>query len=60
MKKACMKCRILTTGNTCPLCNGTTFSENWKGRVFISNPEKSEVAKKMAITAKGEYAIKLK
>ena len=60
MKKVCKKCKIFVTGPKCPLCNNNQFSENWKGRVFILDAEKSEIAKKINITAKGEYTIKVR
>jgi len=60
MKKACKNCKLLVEGPTCPLCKGNQFSESWKGRIFIADPEKSEIAQKMGIKAKGEYAIKIK
>lgn len=60
MKKACIKCRIFVEGDVCPVCKGNQFSDHWKGRMFIADPNKSEVAKKVGITVKGEYAIKVK
>lgn len=60
MKKVCAKCRLFVEGNQCPICKGNQFSENWKGRIFISDPNKSEVAKKISIMVKGEYAIKVR
>ncbi|MBT3865591.1 DNA-directed RNA polymerase subunit E'' [Candidatus Woesearchaeota archaeon] len=60
MRKVCKTCRIFVEGPTCPLCKGNQFSESWKGRIFVSNSEKSEVAQKVEIKAKGEYAIKVK
>ncbi len=58
-KKACKKCKILVDGNVCPICKGNQFSDNWKGRLIIINPEKSEIAKKVGINVKGEYAVKV-
>lgn len=60
MKKVCLKCKLFVDGNKCPICNGNQFSDNWKGRIFIMDPNKSEIAKKISVTAKGEYAIKVK
>ena len=60
MKKVCRKCKLFVDGPTCPICKGNQFSENWKGRIYISDPNRSEIAKKMNITFKGEYAIKVK
>ncbi len=58
-KKACKKCNTLVEKeDKCPKCGGTDFSENWKGRVIILNPEQSEVAQKLKVKEKGVYAIK--
>lgn len=59
-KKTCRKCKIFVKGTECPICKGTNFSENYKGRIFILDANKSEIAKKMGITLKGEYAIKIR
>ncbi|MBS3172719.1 DNA-directed RNA polymerase subunit E'' [Candidatus Woesearchaeota archaeon] len=58
-KKACKKCKILVDGNVCPICKGNQFVDNWKGKIYIINAEHSEIAKKIGITIKGEYAIKV-
>lgn len=58
-RKACKKCKILVEGNTCPICKGNQFVDNWKGRVIISNPEKSVIAQKVGYKVKGEYAVKV-
>lgn len=34
------------------------FTPSWNGRLFIIDPAKSEIAKKIGINKKGEYAIK--
>ncbi len=60
MKKVCRKCKIFVNGSECPLCKGTSFSENWKGRIAVLDSERSEIAKKIGIKSKGEYAIKVK
>lgn len=59
-KKACKRCRIFVEGNECPLCKGNQFSNSWQGRVFILDPKKSVIAKRMGVEAKGEYAIKVR
>lgn len=57
--KACKKCRFLfEDGEKCPRCGSTSYTENWKGRVEIINPEKSEIAKELKLADKGVYAIK--
>ena len=60
MKKVCKKCKIFVEGSECPLCKGNIFSESWKGRINVVDAEKSEIAKKISITSKGEYAIKVR
>jgi len=59
-KKVCKKCRLFVEGSVCPLCKGSNFTESWKGRIIVTDPNNSEIAKKLGITAKGEYAIKVR
>jgi DNA-directed RNA polymerase subunit E" len=60
MRKACKKCKIIFSGEKCPICNNIDFTESWKGRVIILNAKESEIAKKLKIEKEGEYAIKTK
>ena len=57
-KKVCKKCRLFVEGNICPICKGNQFSINWQGRLYILDANKSTIADKIGIKAKGEYAIK--
>ena len=57
-KKVCKKCRMFVEGDECPICKTSQFSTNWQGRISILDSTKSEIAKKIGITVKGEYAIK--
>lgn len=57
-KKVCKNCRIFVDGNECPICHSNKFTTNWQGRINILNQEKSEIAKKIGIKQKGEYAVK--
>ncbi|MBS3159606.1 DNA-directed RNA polymerase subunit E'' [Candidatus Woesearchaeota archaeon] len=59
-KKACKKCRIITNAEECPLCKSNDLTTNIKGRVVIIDATKSEIAQKLNIKVKGEYAIKTK
>ena len=59
-KKVCRNCKLFVDGDTCPICKGNQFSNNWQGRIYILNPNKSEIGKKIGINIKGEYAIKVK
>ena len=38
--------------------NRDEFSDSWKGRIIILNPEKSEIAQQIKFKQKGEFAIK--
>ena len=57
-KKCCKKCKIFVDGSECPLCKNSLFSTNWQGRIHMCDANKSEIAKKIGITVKGEYALK--
>ena len=35
------------------------LTDNWKGRIYITDPEHSFVAQQIGIKEKGEYAIKV-
>ena len=59
-KKACKKCKLFVEGDVCPSCKGNIFTTSWQGRLFVSDVNKSMIAKKINITVKGEYAIKVK
>ncbi len=58
-KKICTKCKLFVEAEECPLCRGNQFASNWKGRFYILNPNRSLIAQKLSLTAKGEYAIKI-
>jgi len=60
MKRACNNCKIITSGEKCPICQSTDLSDSWKGRMYIFDVERSEIAKKLEIKLKGEYAVKTK
>lgn len=57
-KKVCKNCKIFVEGNECPICHEDKFSTNWQGRLNILDANKSNIAKKINVTVKGEYAIK--
>jgi len=60
MKKVCKKCRVFVEGTKCPICGESQLSETWKGRVYLADPEKSIIAKKLKIEKSGVFAIKSK
>lgn len=58
-KLACKVCKKILLKDKCPDHPDAKLTESWKGRIIILNPETSELAKKMGITKKGEYAIRV-
>ena len=59
-KKACKKCRYFFEGNECPACKSNQVASTWQGRIHVVDNNKSEIAKKLDIKVKGEYAIKIR
>jgi len=62
VRKACKNCKRIYEGSSCPTCGSDSDNtvENFKGRIIVLNAEDSLVAKKMKISKKGEYAIKIR
>ncbi len=59
-EKACKICRTIFEGDRCPRCESREVTEGFKGRLAVLNPEKSEIAQKLNIKEKGNFAIKVK
>lgn len=59
-EKACLNCKVIFDGDRCPICNETTFTDSFKGKIHVFNAEKSEIAKNMKINKNGLFAIKTK
>jgi DNA-directed RNA polymerase subunit E" len=57
-EKACKKCKTIFEGTKCPKCGSEEFTDAFKGKVKVLNPEESEIAKKLKLSEKGEYAIR--
>lgn len=58
-EKACKECNRITELDVCVVCK-TPTSKDWMGYVSIIDAEKSEVAKKLNIAAKGRYALRVR
>lgn len=58
-EKACKNCKLIYEGEACPSCGKKEFSDTFKGKIEIIDPEKSELAKHLKVNKKGLYAIKL-
>ncbi len=59
-QKVCKKCKIMVDGDTCPICQGNTLVESWKGKIIVLDSEKSEIAQRIGIKQKGTYALKIR
>lgn len=59
VKKACKQCSFISEDDTCPRCGGET-SREWQGYLVILDYEKSDIAKRMGITANGKYALRVR
>ena len=57
--KACKQCSFISEDDVCPRCGGQT-SKDWQGYLVVIDFEKSEIAKRMGIAAKGKYALKVR
>ena len=57
--KACKICKaIFDEGDACPKCGSKESTENFKGKLAVLDPAKSELANKLNMKEKGEFAIK--
>ena len=57
--KACKICNtIIESGEKCPKCDSKELTEGFKGRIVVLNPEKSEIAPKLNLKDKGNFAIR--
>jgi len=59
-KEACKRCKLFSDGDSCPACGASSKTSTWQGRLYISDVSNSLIAGKVGITAKGEYAIKVR
>jgi DNA-directed RNA polymerase subunit E" len=59
-EKACLSCKKIYIGDKCPNCGETPSTEGFKGRLYVFHPEESEIANRLKINNKGEFAIKTK
>lgn len=60
VKKACKKCNRIVEGDTCPTCNTSSLSDEWRGHVIILNPEGSQIAERMEVDTPGRYALRVR
>ncbi len=59
--KACKICNTIFEGKEkCPSCESRESTDTFKGRLVVIDPEKSEIAQKLKLKSKGNFAIKTK
>lgn len=58
--KACKQCRAIYESGKCPQCGSSEITDSFKGKIYVKNPDESEVAQKLGIKKKGLFAIRLK
>jgi DNA-directed RNA polymerase subunit E" len=56
--KACRLCNTIYEGAECPKCASKESTESFKGRIIVLDPTKSELAQKLNLKDKGNFAIK--
>jgi DNA-directed RNA polymerase subunit E" len=57
-QRACKICNAIHENEKCPKCDSREYTDSFKGRIVILNPEKSEIAQKLKLKNKGNFAIK--
>lgn len=56
---ACKVCKtIYDDEEKCPKCGAKESTDSYKGKIFVLNKEKSEIAKNLNLDSEGEFAIK--
>ncbi|HLN35004.1 MAG TPA: transcription elongation factor subunit Spt4 [Nitrososphaeraceae archaeon] len=56
---ACKKCKAITIGKVCAVCNSTELSSDWSGIIIIFDPEKSQIAHTLELKTAHKYALKV-
>ena len=51
-EKACKVCKALYEGVKCPICESRESVDTYKGKIYILNPEESEIAGKLNLKKK--------
>jgi len=56
--KACKICKRIHEEEKCPRCESKEFTDSYKGKIYVLNAEKSEIAKNINLNSNGKFAIK--
>ncbi|KXB08455.1 DNA-directed RNA polymerase subunit E'' [candidate division MSBL1 archaeon SCGC-AAA382M17] len=59
-EKACKNCHWIVDGKVCPVCNESSFSNDWRGYAIIIDPERSQIAERMKVDTPGRYALRVR
>jgi len=57
-EKACKHCKTVFEGTKCPKCGSDDLTDTFRGKIKIINPEASEIAKKLNLKDKGDFALR--
>jgi len=60
VEKACIKCRLIVSGDVCPTCHESELTKTFEGYILVVNPEGSQVAEAIGAKVPGRYALKIK
>jgi DNA-directed RNA polymerase subunit E" len=55
---ACKKCRALTFGRVCPVCNSPELTPHWTGMILVYDTQRSRVAAILELHVPHKYALK--
>jgi len=56
--KACKICKTIYEGDKCTKCDSKESTDSYKGKIYVLNNEKSEIAKNINLKSNGKFAIK--
>jgi len=56
---ACKRCKAISIGKVCPVCNSTDLSTDWSGIVIVFDTNTSLIAKTLDIRVPHKYALKV-
>jgi DNA-directed RNA polymerase subunit E" len=55
---ACKKCKALTIGKVCPVCNSSELTPHWAGMILVFDAQRSLVASTLDLHIPHKYALK--
>jgi DNA-directed RNA polymerase subunit E" len=58
-EKACRKCRLIVSGDVCPLCKDSQLTRSWEGYIIVTDP-RGEIGVAIGAASPGKYALKIK